>query len=194
MKNGKSILRVARRNPGCILIAAGALVLLGACGSRTFTRYDSQQELPAAIRVPAGNKAVLEAQGRGNLFYECQAVKRAPYEYAWLLQNTSLQLEDTYGRTIVYYLGTRARWVHSDGSQVMARKLVEHAGDSQSLPLQRATAESLSIPGALENISYVQNLRTFGGVVTAKPCTSSGLGMRISVPYEADYVFWRPAA
>ena len=186
--------RYAYRARVSMLVAAGALILLSACGSRTFTRYDSQQNLPEAIRVPAGNRAVLEAQGKGNLLYECQAVKRAPYEYAWLLQNTSLQLEDSYGRTIVYYPGTRARWVHSDGSQVLARKFAEYPGDRQNLPLQRATAESSSTPGALENISYVQNLRTYGGMVTATVCTSAGLGMRVSVPYEADYVFWRAAS
>ena len=186
--------RIAGHSRVGLLVAVSALALLSACGSRTFTRYDSQQNLPEAIRVPAGNKAVLEARGKGNLLYECQAVKRAPFEYAWLLQNTSLQLEDSYGRTIVYYPGARARWVHSDGSQVLARKLAEYPGDRQNLPLQRANAESLSVPGALENISYVQNLRTFGGIVTATACTSSGLGMRVSVPYEADYVFWRAAA
>lgn len=176
-----------------MVTAASAPMMLSACGTRTFASYDTQQHLPEVIRVPPGNKAVLEAQGKGNLLYECQAVKRTPFEYAWLLQNTSLQLEDSYGKTIVYYPGARARWVHSDGSQVLARKLVEFRGDNQDLPLQRATTESSPKPGALENISYVQNLRTHGGMVTDKPCTSAGLGMRVSVPYEADYVFWRSA-
>jgi hypothetical protein len=177
---------------------AGTLIVLSACGSRpplnSQAQSTNQQRLPEAIRVPAGHKAVLEAQGRGNLLYECQAVRRAPYEYAWLLRSPSIKLEDTYGRAIMYYPGPRSRWVHDDGSQVLAREFVETAGDPQNLPLQRATAEPSAVRGALENVTYVQSVRTHGGMVTEKPCTAAGLGMRVSVPYEADYVFWRPVS
>lgn len=177
-----------------MLVATGAAVLLGACGARVLTSYNAQGNLPEAIRVPPGNQAVLEAEGRGNLLYECQAIKRAPFEYAWLLRSNGLQLKDSSGRTIMYYPGARPRWVHSDGSQVSANELVEVPGDPQNLPLQRAKAEASATPGALEKVSYVQNQRTQGGVVTAKPCTAAGLGMRMVVPYEADYVFWRPVS
>ena len=177
-----------------ILMASSVVMALGACGSRVLTSYTAQRNLPEAIRVPTGNQAVLEAEGRGNLLYECQAIRRAPFEYAWLLRSNGLQLRDSSGRTIMYYPGPRSRWVHSDGSQVMARELVEVPGDPQNLPLQRVKAEASATPGALENVSYVQNQRTLGGVVTNKPCTAAGLGMRMVVPYEADYVFWRPAS
>ena len=176
----------------CIFMAAGAALALGACGSQALTSYDTQRNLPEAIRVPPGNQAVLEAEGRGNLLYECQAVKRAPYEYAWLLRSSGLELKDSVGRTIMYYPGARSRWVHSDGSQVSSNELIEVSGGPQNLPLQRAKAEPSKSPGALENVSYVQSQRTQGGVITAKSCTAAGLGMRMVVPYEADYVFWRP--
>lgn len=176
-----------------MLAVTGAVVVLGACSTHLLSPYNSQLDLPEGIRVPTGNQAVLEAQGKGTLHYECQAVRRAPREYAWLLRNTALPLSDTYGHAIVYYPGLQSRWVHSDGSQVLAREFVEVSNDDQSLPLQRARAEPSAIPGALKDISYVQNLRTHGGVVTSKPCVAGNLGMRVSVPYEADYVFWRPA-
>lgn len=188
--------RPATFNPlsRAVLLAVGAALTLGACGSRVLTSYSAQKNLPEAIRVPAGNLAVLEAEGRGNLLYECQAIRRAPFEYAWLLRSNGLQLKDSSGRTIMYYPGARSRWVHSDGSQVSANEMVEVPGDPQSLPLQRAKAEPSTTPGALEKVSYVQNQRTQGGVVTGKPCTAAGLGMRMVVPYEADYVFWRPVS
>lgn len=172
----------------------GSMVALGGCSLRIFSPYNTQLDVPEDIRVPAGNQAVLEAQGKGNLLYECQAIRRAPHEYAWLLRSTGLTLSDSYGHAIVYYPGLQSRWVHSDGSQVLAREFVEVSRDSQNLPLQRAKAVPSGIPGALKDISYVQNLRTQGGIVTSKPCTAGALGMRVSVPYEADYVFWRPAA
>lgn len=175
------------------LLVAGAVGALGACGLRQPT-LQSQQALPEAIRVPAGHTAVLEAQGRGELLYECQAIKRAPYEYAWLLQTAGLKLQDGSGNTVMYYPSTRSRWEHSDGSKVTAQELVEVPGNRQNLPLQRAMIAPSDASGTLGNISYIQSRRTVGGVVTAPACTAAGLGMRKWVPYEADYVFWRPVA
>ncbi len=176
------------------LLVAGAVGALSACGLRQPNVYLAQQALPEAIRVPAGHTAVLEAQGRGDLLYECQAVKRAPYEYAWLLQTPGLKLQDSNGNTVMYYPGVRSRWEHSDGSKVTAQELVEIPGDRQNLPLQRAMVKPSDTSGALGNISYIQSRRTVGGVVAAPACTAASLGMRKWVPYEADYVFWRPVA
>ncbi len=175
------------------LLVAGAVGALSACGLRQPT-LQAQQALPEAIRVPAGHTVVLEAQGSGDLLYECQAIKRSPYEYAWLLQTPGLKLQDNSGNTVMYYPGTRSRWEHSDGSKVTAEELVEVPGDRQSLPLQRAMVKPSDTVGSLGNISYIQSRRTVGGVIAAPVCTAAGLGMRKWVHYEADYVFWRPAA
>lgn len=171
-----------------------AVAALGACGSRPLNLQPSQLNLPESLRVPPGHKVVLEAQGRGDLLYECQAVKRAPYEYAWLLLSPGIRLTDGSGGTVTYYPGARARWVHSDGSKISAQELIEVPADRQSLPLLRALASPSDTPGALADISYIQARRTVGGIVANPPCTAATLGMRVSVPYEADYVFWRPAA
>ncbi len=175
------------------LAATAALSLLGACSLVAPLQNLDQASLPADIRVPAGNVVVLQAQGRGDLLYECQAVRRTPFEYTWLLRNPSLQLQDGRGNVVTYYPGTRSRWVHSDGSEVIAREFVEVSLSSGNMPLLRAKADPTEGRGALENVSYIQNLRNQGGVVTGKSCTAAALGMRMSVPYEADYVFWRPA-
>lgn len=173
---------------------AGAAMLLGACSVQSLApKIDrlTQLTIPQPIRVPAGYEAVVDAQGRGNLVYECQAVKRSPYQYDWLLQSQALTLQDSRGQTITYYPGVRSRWIHSDGSAVSAREYVEVDAGAGKLPLMRASAEMSTGPGALDNVSYIQNLRTVGGVVTEKPCAGSSLGMRVSVPYESDFVFWR---
>jgi Protein of unknown function (DUF3455) len=180
------------------LLVAGAASALVACGARLPSLsglQNNQLGLPEAIRVPAGHQIALEAHGSGELLYTCQAIKRAPFQYAWLLQTSSVRLQDSYGRTINYYPGTRSRWVHSDGSQLLAQESVEAAGDGASLPQQRAKVEVRSAPGAsgvLSRVSYVQTLRSVGGVVTTKPCVAGNLGMRVSVPLESDYVFWQP--
>ena len=176
-------------------LLAGAVAALSACGLRQPNHQQAvqaQQTLPESLRVPAGYTAALEAQGRGDLLYECQAVKRAPYEYAWLLMSPGIRLEDGAGSTVTYYPGARARWVHSDGSKVSAQELVEATDAPKNLPLMRALVGPSDTPGALANIRYIQSRRTVGGMPNP-PCNAPTLGMRVSVPYEADYIFWRPA-
>ena len=185
-----------------VLVAASTVV---ACSTNLpgLTRIEKNQlDLPEAIRVPTGHKIALEARGSGELLYVCQAIKRAPFEYAWLLQASSMRLQDSSGRSISYLPGTRSRWVHSDGSQLVTQSSVEAAGDSLNLPQQRATVEAVpavavsgttGASGALSKVNYVQTLRSTGGLVTAKPCIAGNLGMRLSVPLESDYVFWQPS-
>jgi hypothetical protein len=176
-----------------VLIAVGSL--LGACGYRPLTPYNTQLDLPEAIRVPPGHQVAVEARSSGTLTYECQAVKRQPFEYAWLLRNSSVDLTDTYGNNIVHTPGPRPRagWVHRDGSRTAVVDFVEVPNGNFSLPLQRTKAEPSPAPGTLHNVSYVQRVRTLGGLASVKPCSAPELGMRMGVPYEADYVFWRPA-
>ena len=157
----------------------------------------NQMGLPEAIRVPAGHQISLEARGTGELTYTCQAIKRAPFEYAWLLQASSMRLQDNSGRIINYYPGTRSRWLHSDGSQLVTKSSVEAAPDSANLPQQRAVVEATPAAGAagvFSKVNYVQTLRSVGGVVTNKPCIAGNLGMRVSVPLESNYVFWQPGS
>ena len=180
-----------------MLVIAGAGLLLSGCSVNTLAPnlgQLTQLTVPEPIRVPKGHQAVLDAQGKGTLLYECQAVKRAPFQYGWLMQSPGMTLEDARGQTVTYLPGARARWIHSDGSAVSAREFVEVASDTGKLPLMRAKAEMSTGPGLLDNISYIQSLRTVAGVVANPACTAGNLGMRMSVPYEADFVFWRPVS
>lgn len=174
-----------------LLLAAAAASALGACGYRPLQPYNNQNDLPEAVRVPDGYRPVLEATSNGQLLYECQAVRRSPYEYEWLLRNPGVALTDTYGNRITHKPGARATWVHQDGSSVMSREFIEVPNGSHNLSLQRYKAETSETPGMLSNISYVQRLRTVGGWIAVTPCSAPQLGMRVTVPYEADYIFWR---
>ena len=177
------------------LLAIGGATLLGGCGTppvAVLTNAIIQQDVPDALRVPAGHQAVLQAHSNGRLVYECQAIKRAPFEYQWLARTPDFDLTDSLGDNIKHKPGARASWAHRDGSAAQSREFVEVANGSNNLPLQTYKVEPGAVPGALHNISYVQRLRTVGGWISVVPCTSVQLGMRVTVPYEADYVFWRP--
>ena len=187
--------RVGKSQLGCLLVIIGSAVTLGGCNTRPIAALNSanvQQDVPDTLRVPAGHQAVLQAHSIGRLVYECQAVKRSPFEYEWLSRNLDIDLTDARGESIKHKSGARASWSHRDGSTAMSREFVEVANGSHNLPLQTYKLEPAASPGALHNISYVQRVRTVGGWMTVVPCTSAQLGMRVTVPYEADYVFWRP--
>lgn len=168
-----------------------ALWMAGCSASRPLSQYLSQQPaLPADIRVPAGHQAVLEARGIGQLQYECQATSLTPWQYAWLPRDRSIELRDSSNSSITLTRSARS-WLHRDGSELKVREFVEVDNGSANLPLQRARVEASASPGALNNISYIQRIRTVGGMPTVRNCSAAELGMRVSVPYEADYVFWR---
>lgn len=157
-------------------------------------QYLTQQPtLPADIRVPTGHQAVLEAKGSGELHYECQAIRRAPFQYAWLPSDRSIELKDSANSSIVLSRNARS-WVHRDGSALAVREFVEVPNGVHSLPLQLVQVEPSDLNGVLHNISYIQRIRTVGGVPSLRNCGAAELGMRVSVPYEADYVFWRPTS
>lgn len=174
-----------------LTLALGSALLGGCAAIGPLPSNITQLNLPEAVRVPKGEHAVLAAQGKGALLYECQAIKRTPFQYSWVLQNPALKLEDSNGQTVTYYPGPRPRWLHSDGSSITAQEVVEASGNGQNLPLLRATAQAANRPGVLKDISYVQVSRTAGGVVTAPVCEAASLGMRVVAPYESDVVFWR---
>ncbi|MBA3595534.1 MAG: DUF3455 domain-containing protein [Polaromonas sp.] len=176
-----------------LLLAAGALTLMAGCSAPRppLSEYLTQQPaLPGDIRVPAGHQAVLEARGIGQLQYECQATNRSPWQYAWLPLDRSIELRDSFNNTITLARSARS-WVHRDGSELAVREFVEVDNGIVNLPLQRARVEPSSLPGTLNNISYIQRVRTLGGLPSIRNCSAAELGMRVRVPYEADYVFWR---
>lgn len=175
-----------------LALTAGALVLAAGCSApRPLTEYVTRQPgLPADVRVPAGHQAVLEARGLGELQYECQATSLSPWQYAWLPRDRSIELRDTSNNSITLARSARA-WIHRDGSELAVREFVEVDNGAANLPLQRARVEPSNLPGTLSNISYIQRIRTVGGLPATRNCSAAELGMRVRVPYEADYVFWR---
>jgi hypothetical protein len=91
--------------------------------------------IPARAHRP---HAVLEAQGRGDLLYECQAVKRAPYEYAWLLLSPGMKAHKTAAATPSPTTPAPARAGCTATVPASARKNSSKPPARQNLPLLRA--------------------------------------------------------
>jgi hypothetical protein len=79
---------------------------------------------------------------------------------------------------------SKLRWEHVDGSVVQARIVASTAGAySTDIPWLKLDVVSQTGDGA-----PVQRINTRGGIA-AGACGPAG--SYLSVPYSADYVFWR---
>lgn len=144
-------------------------------------------EVPDAIAVP-GEVLVTTLHAAGAQVYECKA--DAAGKLVWQFREpiaTLFMAGKTVGR---HYAGPN--WEMTDGSAVRGKVAAQSPGATpDDIPLLRLEATSWRSAGQLSNISTVQRLNTQGGVVTAA-CDSAGT--YLSVPYTADYAFYRRVA
>ena len=81
-----------------------------------------------------------------------------------------------------------------DGSKVTGKQLAVSPGMTGAIPLQLVQAAPTMGDGAMAGVTYVQRLKTVGGVAPATPaCTGGNSGTKATVPYTADYVFFKKA-
>jgi subtilisin family serine protease len=94
------------------------------------------------------------------------------------------------GRAVVgkYYAGPT--WESADGSKVTGKQVAVAPAMAGSIPLQLVKAEPAMGRGAMQGVSYIQRLKTQGGVAPAAPCTADTVGQKRQVAYQADYVFY----
>jgi hypothetical protein len=131
----------------------------------------------------------------GSQIYQCERVSEKGLEWqARELIATLISDGETVGR---HYSGQHwghvdpgiFRWEHRDGSKVQAKIAASAtAATSDDIPWLRLHVTSQNGDGALYGVTAVQRINTRGGMVGG-PCDQAG-DYR-SVPYSADYVFWR---
>ncbi|MDW5443373.1 DUF3455 domain-containing protein [Polaromonas sp. SM01] len=172
-------------------LAGGTVLLMAACSSvKPPPKPYSQDTLPQSVLVPAGHQVVLETTATGLLNYECRPTATGPY--AWVLMSPQANLLDRTGKDVVAYTGPPAKWTHIDGSSVVGTQVAVSPNGEYTLPLQLARAEPSMGSGVLQNISFIQRIKTKGGVEKTKPCAALNTGEKLTLPYQADYIFWRP--
>lgn len=191
MKSTNTHFRTAGKSLLCTtLMVSGTALIMAACSSAPpLPKVYSQDRLPQAVMVPAGHQVVLETRATGILNYECKPTATGPY--GWVLVSPQANLLDRTGKDVVAYSGPPATWKHIDGSSIVGTQVAVASNGEFTLPLQLARAEPSMGTGALQNISFIQRINTKGGVEKAKPCAAVNTGEKLTLPYQADYIFWR---
>jgi hypothetical protein len=158
---------------------AFALTLLASCAVRA--------EVPDAIAA-RGESLVALVHAQGAQVYECKA--GASGGLAWQFREPVATLLDKSGKTVGrHYAGPH--WELADGSTIAAKAIGRAPGATpQDIPLLKLETTSRRGNGLLADISTIQRLDTKGGTAEG-PCPAAGALM--SVPYSADYAFYRKA-
>lgn len=86
-----------------------------------------------------------------------------------------------------YYAGPT--WETMDGGKVTGKQVGVAPSSAGNIPLQLVMTEPGS--GAMKDVTYIQRVNTKGGVAPADPCNASTKGAKKTVPYSADYVFYK---
>ncbi len=141
-------------------------------------------EVPDAIAAP-GEILVAKLHAEGAQVYECKS--DASGKLVWQFREpiaTLIEGGKTVGR---HYTGPR--WELADGSIVAAKAVGRAPGaTAQDIPQLKLEATEQRGAGRLSGVTTVQRLDTKGGNVEGG-CPSPGA--LLSVPYSADYAFYR---
>ena len=164
-----------------------AILVAYTSGVRMLSPLPAAAEVPDAIAAP-GEIPVTSVQAVGAQVYECQYNPAG--KLVWQFREpvaTLLISGKTVGR---HYAGPT--WEMSDGSAVSAKVLARAPGaTANDIPLLKLEVTARHGSGKLGNVTTIQRLNTQGGNADAA-CDLSGA--LLSVPYTADYVFYRRAS
>lgn len=164
-------------------LAAGGLTL-------ALQTAHAQASLPDAVKVPDGQKVMMETVGVGEITYECKAKANAAGEMEWFFVGPKAVLNDRSGKAVGSYFGPPATWQANDGSKLTGTQLAVAPSSSGNLPYQLVKANPAEGKGAMHGVSYIQRVATQGGVAPSSQCSAANKGEKQIVKYQADYIFW----
>ena len=146
-------------------------------------------EVPTAGQPPAGQKAAMTWTGAGELSYECRAKADNAAMFEWVFVGPDAKLSDANSKTATgkYYAGPT--WEAADGSKITGKQVAVAPASAGNIPFQLVKTDPGS--GALKDVTYIQRVNTKGGVAPADACSASMTGMKKTVPYSGDYVFYK---
>jgi uncharacterized protein DUF3455 len=169
------------------LLAVLLLTIVGIVAPRILSADQiTVPDLPPQIRVTDGRPfLVLHAVGTQN--YTCNG------QGEWGPAVPDAKLYASNGHQVgTHYAGPT--WQFQDGSTAVGQRIGMYVASETSIAwlLLKVLSTTVGPDGdRLTQTTYIQRLNTVGGVPPAGSCTA---GNKASVPYEADYYFYRASA
>jgi len=150
--------------------------------------------IPSDLKVPDGNKFVLQAFARGFQIYEVKRSATNPTVFSWV---NIAPLADLYAspnftnQVIEHFAGPSWEFIKGPekGQKVVAARDKGITMDASAIQwLLLKTVDDLSTPG--NKITYIQRVCTVGGLAPTTGADEAHLGQRDSIPYTASYLFY----
>lgn len=188
MNHPVSSLLATRLAPVAALLS---VAVLAACAP--MTPMYSQDKLPAGVQVPAGHNVAMQTVGVGDITYECRVKKDMAGQFEWTFIGPDAALNDRSGMKVGKYYGPPATWESNDGSKITGTQVAVAPAGTGNIPYQLVKANPANGNGAMTGITYIQRVATVGGIAPASACDASKTGMKQTVRYQADYIFWKAA-
>jgi len=163
----------------------------GAGLSEALTEASCPPAVPSALAVPAGNKLGFAYDADGDQVYECRSSGAG---FAWTLKAPDADLFNVNSGSLSgsHYAGPT--WEHIDGSSVVGAKLAGATVDPTAVAWLLVGATSHGGDGRMSHVSFIQRLRTAGGLAPAGGCDAEHQGAIAPVHYTATYYFFVPNA
>jgi len=166
-------------------------------------------DVPAGLEVQSGHKPFLVGHAVGTQNYVCLPSTMTESGVAWTLFGPQATLFDDRDRQIITHFFSpdpnataRATWHHSDDSSTVWAARREQSSDPDYVDPDaipwfllevKVTQDGPTGGDKLSETTFLQRISTVGGKAPATGCETTGnLGATRFVPYEADYVFYRP--
>jgi len=171
---------------GAWLPVLAGLALAAASTASALAADKRAPEVPDTIAVPDGNKVHFHGYAVGFQIYTWNGA-------SWGAAVPDATLFDDEGNVVaIHYAGPT--WESNSGSKVVGALPPKSViVDSDSIPwlrLDAVTAKTTG-PGIFANTTYIQRVNTAGG--KAPSAAGTVIGQIASVPYTADYFFFRKA-
>jgi hypothetical protein len=173
-------------NQARLRAAALALLLLALSPVGAVARDDNRApDLGDArnLQVPAGNTVDFHVYAEGVQIYRWTGT-------SWAFVAPKAQLyasAEDEGPVGIHYAGPT--WESASGSIVIGTVLERATPDPDAIPWLLLQAVDSDGPGIFARVTYIQRVNTVGGKAPATPGTS--VGQEVSVPYTAQYYFYR---
>ena len=197
---------VSKNISGLMLMASFALVMTS-CQKEQHPRIKNNlsdanakpsistcDAIPGILKVPEGNKFVLQTFARGFQIYEVKRSATDPNVFSWVNiapLATLYATPDFKDELIHHFAGPSWEFIKgpSKGEKVVATKVQGVTPDVTAIQwLLLKAVDSLS--SADNKITFIQRICTAKGLAPATGADEAHLGQKDSIPYTASYLFY----
>jgi hypothetical protein len=182
-------------------------VVAGLCLAMLSPGLHAQPAVPADLKVPARHTLFLRASATGTQNYICLPTASG---FGWAFFGPQATLFEFNTQIITHFLSPnpdendlpRATWQHSQDTSRICGNAIASSSDPKFVKPGAIPWLLLEVVGAdpgpgggtrLTETAYIQRIGTSGGVAPTTGCNEApNVGAKALVPYETDYLFYKP--